>query len=244
MAVLTVNGIVTRYANYRESDRMLNIFTAEYGMIGAVARGCRKPNSPLLGASEVFVYGEFVIFEKQGKYTVNSCDVRESFYPLRQDMDRFSAGIHMLEMINAGVTECEKCSGLLRLLYYALSYLAYTEQNPLDAALCFSVKALGIQGYTPTITQCARCGCDLRGLPRMGFDPEAGGAVCGACMTGAANPVSPLSLEAMRRMLLLKDEEVKKVVLPQQSRNELRAGIKAYAEHVLERKLKALDQLR
>ena len=78
----------------------------------------------------------------------------------------------------------------------------------------------------------------------MGFDPEAGGAVCGACMTGAANPVSPLSLEAMRRMLLLKDEEVKKVVLPQQSRNELKAGIKAYAEHVLERKLKALDQLR
>ena len=62
MALITVNGIVTRYANYRDNDRILTLFTRERGLISAAARGCRRPKSPLLPASELFVSGEFVLF--------------------------------------------------------------------------------------------------------------------------------------------------------------------------------------
>lgn len=99
MSSKKVSGIVTRYANYRDNDRMVNIMT-DNGIIGAAARGCRRQNSPLLSAAELFVYGEFVLFERQGKYTVDSCEVRESFYPLRQDMDRFAAAMHALSLIH------------------------------------------------------------------------------------------------------------------------------------------------
>ena len=115
MSSKKVSGIVTRYANYRDNDRMVNIMT-DNGIIGAAARGCRRQNSPLLSAAELFVYGEFVLFERQGKYTVDSCEVRESFYPLRQDMDRFAAGMHALELVNDLAPEGEKSGGLLKLL--------------------------------------------------------------------------------------------------------------------------------
>lgn len=46
MALITVNGIVTRYANYRDNDRILTLFTRERGLISAAARGCRRPKMP------------------------------------------------------------------------------------------------------------------------------------------------------------------------------------------------------
>lgn len=243
MSVLTVSGIVIRHADYRDNDRMLTILT-EQGSIGALARGCRRPNSPLLPASELFVYGEFVLYEKQGKYSVNSCDVRESFYPLRQHMDRFYGGAHMLEVTNGLAEDGANCGELLRLLYYALTYTAYTESDPVDMAVVFTAKSLAAMGYTPAITHCAACGDDIRKLPRMGFEPAAGGAVCGACMAPDCLRISPLSLEALRRMLLLPAEDMRRVVLPVRVRGELSSAMLAYAEHILERKLRSLAGLR
>jgi DNA repair protein RecO (recombination protein O) len=57
-----VDGIVTRYVNYRESDRILSIFTIDHGRIDAKARGCRKPQSPLVNVCQPFVFGQFEIF--------------------------------------------------------------------------------------------------------------------------------------------------------------------------------------
>ena len=79
MPTWTLTGIVLRYANYRDSDRILTILTRERGKLSAAARGCRKPNSRLFGCSELFTYGEYVLFEGKGKMTVDNCDVRERF---------------------------------------------------------------------------------------------------------------------------------------------------------------------
>lgn len=51
-------AIVLRYANYRDNDRMLTLFSPTKGRIEALARGCRKPRSPILNASELFALGD------------------------------------------------------------------------------------------------------------------------------------------------------------------------------------------
>ena len=244
MASLTLNGIVLRHANYRDNDRILTIFTREQGTVTAAARGCRKCGSALLACSEIFTYGEFVLFEGRGRYTVDACDVRERFYALREDMDRLAAGAYMLSVAEACTPKGQQSEALFDLLYYALSYAAYGKQAPVDVALCFLARCLAILGYTPRLTRCACCGEDLRALPRLGFDPCAGGAVCGACMRPDSIAVSPLSLEAVRRMLLLSNQDMEKVALPERVRTELKAALNAYAEHVLERKLRPAGQLR
>lgn len=242
MASLTLNGIVLRHANYRDSDRILTIFTRERGTAAAAARGCRRPGSRLLACSEIFTYGEFVLFEGHGRYTVDACDVRERFYPLREDMDRLAAGAYMLAVTEACTPRGQQSEELFDLLYYALSYAAYGKQIPADVAVCFLARCLAILGYTPRLTRCARCGEDLRPLPRMGFDPCAGGAVCGACMGPDSVAVSPLSLEAVRRMLPLSNKDIERVVLPERVRAELKASLNAYAEYVLERRFGSIDR--
>ncbi|NCB31845.1 MAG: DNA repair protein RecO, partial [Clostridia bacterium] len=142
MASLTITGIVLRYANYRDNDRILTIFTRERGTVSASARGCRRPGSSLLSCSEIFTYGEFVLFEGRGRYTVDACDVRERFYSLREDMDRLAAGAYMLSVTEACTPKGQQSEELFDLLYYALSYTAYGKQNPTDMAVCFLMRCL------------------------------------------------------------------------------------------------------
>lgn len=246
MALITVNGIVTRYANYRDNDRILTLFTRERGLLSAAARGCRRPKSPLLPASELFVSGEFMLFLNREKYTLEACDVREPYYPLREDVERFSAGAYMLSLVNEGVAAEQPNEALLSLLLYALSFTAYSDCAPLDLALCFAVRCLYMLGYSPAVTRCAACGCDLRAERELHFSAAAGGALCSACARGFrtdAMPVSALSLEAVRRMLMLSDQEMGKVRLPERVREELKPVINGYAEHVLERRFKAFSCL-
>ncbi|HWS29739.1 MAG TPA: DNA repair protein RecO [Clostridia bacterium] len=242
MALNTVNGIVVRYANYRDNDRILDILTAEMGIVSAAARGCRRQKSPLLSASELFVFGEFVLYSTKDRYSVNSCDVRETFYPLRENMARFAAGAYMLSLVQAGATAGEKSDAQLSLLYYALSFTAYADVNPADMAICFAVRYLSLLGFRPSLTSCAVCGRGIKQEKLLVFSAESGGAVCSHC-SARGRKVSALSLEALRRMLLLTDGDIKKVSLPERVRDELKIAVNEYAEHVLERRFKAMDAL-
>lgn len=246
MPSIKVNGIVARYADYKDYDRMLTLITDSHGLVGASSRGCRRPKSRLMQSSELFVYGEFVLFKAGDKYTVDSCDVRETFYPLREDYARLSAGAYMLSVALEGAAEEERADGLLELLLYALSFTAYGENEPADMAICFAAKALSLMGYRPSITRCAICGRDLSSVGRILFSGEGGGSICRDCALARrfdGTEVSALSLEALRRMLALDAKDIKKVRLPESVRAELKGAVNAFAESVLEKKLKPFDYI-
>jgi len=244
MSFLVVTGIVTRYANYRENDRILTLFTQEMGRVDAKARGCRKAKSPLLACSQPFVFGVFQLYEAKDRYIVDQCEIRESFYPLREDIDRYSAGSVMLSLSLQAVQERQPNPELFSLLYHGLSFLCYGENSPVDLALCFTTRFLAAAGVGPSVTACARCGADLRPFSRLRFLAEAGGALCPACGAGEGVPVSSLTLEAMRRMLLLEDAGMGRVRLPDSVRRELFEVLESSCAALLDRECKPLSSLR
>ena len=242
MAVILLDGIVTRYTNYRENDRIIDIFTLEKGRIDAKARGCRKPTSPLLPVCQPFVFGQFELYHSKDKYTVNQCEIKESFYPLREDYTRFAYAAAMLQLINSAVQENEPNEALFSLLYHALSFLAYGKCEPKDLFCCFLIRYLDRIGYRPSITSCGRCGRDIRGDGRILFSPKLGGASCVACGAGAV-PVGKTSLEAMRRMLLMEDRDMHKVVLNDRLRGEILPALTGYAAYTLDYGMRAIRLL-
>jgi DNA repair protein RecO (recombination protein O) len=246
MAYLTVTGIVTRYVNYKDNDRILTLFTREMGRIDARARGCRRPKSPLLACSQPFVFGEFQIFAGKERYTVDQCDVRETFYPLREDVDRFAVGSAMLALSQHAVQASEPNPELFSLLYHGLSFLCYGESAPIDIGLCFATRYVRTAGFCPVITSCAACGADLRAMRTLCFDSGAGGVLCDDCAKRSleTRDVSCLTLEAMRRMLLLEDKDMDRVRLPDTVRRELLALLEQYCAHVFERESRPLTALR
>ncbi len=232
MPVICAEGIVTRYVNYKESDRILSIFTIEHGRLDAKARGCRKPQSPLVNACQPFVFGQFELYTGKERATVNACEVKETFYPIREDYARFSIGSVMLRLCHDAAPENEPNPTLFSLLYHSLSFLAYGESEPLDLFCCFLVRYLNATGYRPAITTCAQCGRDIRADATVRFSPR-GGAVCAAC-SQQGEPVSKTALEGMRRMLVMEDADMDRVKLSENVRNEIIRCLSLYTKTSLE----------
>lgn len=194
-------AIVLRYANYRENDRMLTLFSPTRGRIEALARGCRKPRSPILNASEPFALGDFELYERGNHLTVINATLTETFYPLRTDFDRLSVGTYLLgvteNLIQPGVPAQE----LFMLLLHTLSRLTFTSQpwKPLVAGFLLHLSAC--EGFRPRLHHCVHCGGRLTEGESLWFDGHEGGLVCRACHQPGHTPVSAAQAKWLRTML-------------------------------------------
>ena len=239
MPYCKVTGIVTRYVDYRENDRILSVLTLERGRIDANARGCRRPKSPLLPASQPFVYGEFELYVSKDRATVSQANIQETFFPLREDAERFAAASSAMQLVHEASQEEEKNTDLFYLLYYTLTFLSYGEAAPRDLFLCFLSKYLDVIGYRPVLTSCVQCGKDLRSENEVFYSIPSCGAVCSSCSAGAWN-VSKTSLEAIRRMILLDFRDMDRVRISDRFRGELFRILSGQTEHFFDYGTKAL----
>lgn len=187
-------GVVIRYANYGDSDRMVTLLTPGRGRLEAVARGCRRPKSPLVNAAELFTSGEFTLFSKNSRNAMEQCQISDSFFPLRTDYDRLSHGVYWLKLIDAAIVPDEPAEGIFQLTLRGLAHLAYSALPPALLTFAFEMQLMAIEGYAPRVDACVRCGAPLEGEAR--FDARRGGAVCVGCA-----PHAPRISYGARRIL-------------------------------------------
>lgn len=191
MAAITTRGIVLRFANYREHDRMLSILSPEYGLIDALSRGCRRPKSALMPASELFVYGEFVLFRSNDRFTLTSCQLDDTFYPIRLEPYRLTCASYMAALCHAGAQPGQEVRRMFELLLRGLYQLSYDkENNPLTLTTAFLLQFADAMGYRPRMRRCAHCRTPLPEEGPWRFDVAAGGFCCGNCASRATWPVT------------------------------------------------------
>ena len=203
MPAITTQAIVLRHADYREHDRMLTLLSPSMGRIEALCRGCKRPQSPLLSASEWFALGEYVLFAGKGHMTVTSCNLTESFFPLRTDYDRLKHATYLLSVAEAAAQPGERAVELFTLLARSLSRLAYTDRDAQAVSAAFLLHFSAISGYRPRLSHCVRCGREMQDGEIRLFDIENGGLLCEKCAAGLtqAHPVTPDQVRWMRDVL-------------------------------------------
>ena len=155
MAYQSTLAIVLRQSDYRENDRILSLFTQSRGRVEALCRGCRKPKSPLLAASQLFTLGEYVLYRGRGHEMITACQVTDSFYPLREDYDRLSYGALMLAAADMAAQPEEPQEHLLLLLTRSLKRLAYTDMDPSADTAAYLLHFAALKGYKPRLNHCA-----------------------------------------------------------------------------------------
>ena len=206
----TLRAIVLRHANYRDHDRMLTLFSPQQGRVDALSRGCRRPKSPLLAASEVFVQGEFVLFRSGERYTLSSCAIDDTYYPLRLEPYRLTCASYLLGLCQAAVQPGEAAPGLFALLLTGLCHLAYQERElPLSVTTAFLLLYADVIGYRPRLNHCAHCRAPVDSTQGGLLDVEAGGLVCPACADKTAYRLTAAQVAWIRAVLArgLEEEE-------------------------------------
>jgi DNA repair protein RecO (recombination protein O) len=195
---LKTEAIVLRSIRYGEADRILHLYTAKRGRVGAIAKGARRPKSRFGGRLEPFFRLDLLLHEGRGELLTVSQVATVAGYPrLRASAATLTAA-------------ARACDGVLRLLDSAepnppaynllCRYLALLddpvapEAASLPTALSFRLKLALTAGFSPELASCARCG-EAEHL--VGFSGAAGGVVCASCEAGSF----PLSEGAHRFMV-------------------------------------------
>lgn len=157
MANVKINGIVLAESNMGDFDKMLTILTPNVGKISCVAKGARSPKSALLAGTQMFCFGEYLVFKGSQTYHINSVEPIEVFYNLRVDLDKLKYAVHINKIVQDVTHENQNCYKILQLLLNTLYTIAQTDKN-LDMVLgVFKLRLLCILGFTPQIMECTTC---------------------------------------------------------------------------------------
>ncbi len=185
----TTEAVVLRSIRFGEADRVLHLYTADRGRVGAVAKGVRKTKSRFGGRLEPLSHVELMLHQGSGELqTITGVQLIRPHQAARDDYYRLSAGLIGAEAMLRLFTEQERNERAFTALTRFLDSLDETphaaERPSLDPlALAFQLKLLWLSGYLPHLTSCADCGAEDAAL--VGYSPRAGGAVCGACANRA-----------------------------------------------------------
>jgi DNA repair protein RecO (recombination protein O) len=195
-------AVVLRSIRYAEADRILHLYTADRGRVGAIAKGIRKTTSRVGGRLEPLGHVELVLHQGSGElHTVTGVELIRPHSATRDDPYRLAVGLVGAEAMLRLFTEQEANDRAFAALTRFLDLLdsaprgLRSDLDPLG--LSFQLKLLWLAGYLPHLTSCASC---ENAGPLVAFSAAAGGAVCSDCAADAT-PISAAGFLGLRSLL-------------------------------------------
>lgn len=190
-------AVVLRRVDYRESDRIVTLFTEDHGRVGAIARAARRSQKRFAGGLESLCVVEVVLEPGRGDlYTLREARPSSPCLALLTSLERMECAGAGLELLRLMLAERQPEPELFGLTVQFLLDLDGGASPP-TRLLQFQLDALDALGFSPELEQCAVCAKQAPASSVALFRAAAGGVVCRACGGGA------LRLSALTRATLL-----------------------------------------
>ncbi len=174
-------GIVIKEFRFRETSKILTIFTKKYGKVHVMARGAYKPKSQLIANTQLFSYNDYYLYKGRNFYYINQADIIDSFYPIRENINRVMYGSYLLELVDLSNLEEEANERLFLLLKKGLMVLSKLDKDFIKFILTYELKYISFLGYKPYLDRCVVCGRDK--FSQFKFSIEQGGIICSNCFS-------------------------------------------------------------
>jgi DNA repair protein RecO (recombination protein O) len=181
---LKTEAIVLRSMRYGETDRILHVFTPDYGRISAIAKGVRRAKSRFGGRMEPYFRLQLVLYQgRSDLFGVTSAETLSGHPRLREHGGALDGAARACDAVARMFDDHDPHRGVYHLLANQLALLdADPERATRANALAFRHKLLLAAGFAPQLSACAGCG---EAEQLVGFSGAAGGVVCAACEASA-----------------------------------------------------------
>lgn len=176
MKIIEVEGIVVSNTPYKESSKIINIFTSEYGIIGCISKGCKNLKSKLRLPSEKFAYGTFHLYYKEnGLSTLIDGDIKNYFFNIKNDIVKISYLSYLIELAVHTYKESEN-NEVYNLLIDSILKIE-DNLNPRIITNILEIQYLNYLGINLNLDECVSCGSSKVVTLSM----NKGGYVCSNC---------------------------------------------------------------
>lgn len=179
--MIRTEGIVLNEIRYKETSKILNIYTEKLGKITVMAQGAYRPKSNLIANTQPFTLNEYGLRKGRNFYYINNADVLDSYYSIRENMERMIYGFYILELIEKSTPFEEENDKLFSLLKKGLKVLSELEKDYLKFIAAYEIKFISFLGYRPYLRNCVNCNNELN--TKMKFSIVHGGLLCDDCFS-------------------------------------------------------------
>ncbi len=243
MSLIRTQGIVIGEVNTGEADKILTVFTKKYGKIQASVKEARKPRSNLIACSQFLVFSDFIFFKGKSEiYKVNSCDIIEPFYNIRNSISKLTYASYAAEVIREVIHENMQSYRVLQLFLNTLFALSETDKSPELICRAFEFRLMAMIGYKPQVDSCASCAGEDQ---CCFFSFEKNGLVCSEC---GAERLSSIAVTegTVRALKYIIKSNLKKLFsfsVPEPVLKELRLISEIYLKDKLDKEFRTLKFL-
>ena len=213
--MIKTSGIVLSGIKYKESSKILTVYTRELGKIKVLGQGVMKPKSKGIASTEVFAHSEFDLKKGKSFYYINSVYLVDSYHSIRNKMDTLFLGFYILELMDKTIHEEEHNPIVFDLLNKALLAIKNGE-DPHLIAVAFQLKYVSFMGYRPQLDVCSKCSKKTSSTWR--FNISRGGVFCEDCYGAGGIKITEEDRHILSQVLLtpfanLKSINIKKEII-------------------------------
>lgn len=194
-------AIVTGVMDYRDSDRIVHLYSREHGRFSGLARGAKRSVKRFGGALELFARVSVNIVPAEGLFTLSGAEPVTIYPGIRTDLDRISHASYAVELLSAITPERLPNARVFRLVTAYLEHLDSCDADPSDRHF-YELNLLNILGYRPQLENCSSCGAPFTAAGGGIAEAQGHLLLCCRCSRGGSSiSQSGISLlsETMKR---------------------------------------------
>ena len=236
-------AIVIRQIKLGEVDKILTIYTPDFGKLKAVAKGACRPRSKLGGNVEPLTHSLMMLARGRNLDIITQSQTIDGFLALKSDLWRMACGFYLLELVDSFTVENNENPPLFALLLDTLRRLCQADNSEIVLRY-FELHFLHYLGYRPQLHHCVICNSPLRPVVNF-FSFSQGGILCPHC--GEKEPESrPLSVDALKILRLWQNCDyatAKRVKMKSKLSSQLKRVVQGYIKYLLQREVKSIAWL-
>lgn len=222
LEITKVEGIVISESNYKETSKLINILTKEYGIVGILAKGSKNIKNKNRIFTSRLTHANYQIYYRPNKLSTLICaDLIDSFSNTKQDLTKISYSCFLLELTSQ-VVKNNNDKNIFDILLNSLIKI----ENGYDPSIITNIaelKYLDFLGIKPILNSCAVCGS----TNILTVSTNKGGFVCVNCHTNEAI-VSSKTIKLLRLLYYVDISKISKIKISNDSKEEIDRFINEY----------------
>ncbi len=239
-----VTAVVLRHSNTGEADRVLTLYTREYGKLRVLAKGVRKIKSRKAGHLEPLTLSTLQLNRTHDLPIITQAETVLSFQEIHNNLEMIAQASIVNELLDRFTYEAEENQSLFSLLVETLKRID-TGEEPSLVVQFYELGMLASVGFRPELFQCVVCRKEIQPEDQY-FSAALGGVVCPRCshQTAGSRPVTTDALRYLRHLVRSNYTEARKAhpsLLVQREMDDL---LQYYVGYLLERNLNSPRFLR
>ena len=129
MKFIKTKGLVIKKIDFGEGDRIITIFSENFGKIDLLVKGIRKSKKRDQSSVDLLTLSNFTFYKKGDNFILNTIDSIDFFYDLKKNIEKLEIASYILSILNEVILPGERKKDFFQRVEKALNFIIKNDTN-------------------------------------------------------------------------------------------------------------------